>query len=998
MLFNSTRFSQSIALSFGLMIATTIIISPAIAVTPINSTQDSAIINGGTYYNTLLGKTTFTNSHGGGLWLKAGTELRGLQVDDSGHLTNNGGIFQFYAPKNVVRLDGNVNVNGLVNGSGTYIGNGGQVFIDAGYLFQNGNIYANGMNGGLVQASVAGMTVGSGAHIEAKGFWGNSGAVLFSSSGPVDIRRGAVIDTSGRVAGMVDTNVIAITGSLVNQEGVLKANGAAQSDGTRGGTIQLTASGQSDLTIMKEALSAATGTTTSNAISPQERIYLLQRNDALIRNFDGDVRLGRTNNGSISVITANGGTNGVADPVNDHTLHAASGIPRAGDGGTILISAARDIINEGVIQANGATGQSSEMSVAGGYGGTVALVALRNIDNRGEIHLDGGNSGGGSPVLNPPAGTGGLAAFGYGGLMSNSGSITVNGGQGGGYGTTQEGDSGFGGLMVFSGDQNPVGNGYLTANAGTRSGVNNLAFGGPPGTIVVPNPLTIQTTQHTSQKGYINGLSVNQRVTQATQDNELLTHDENLIFLGRGTVNQAPLNLFDRFGISTYRSVLDPTGQFGEAHEEITGKAKPDPTLNGYVYRNWMVGGLSPNTPLDLSPPAHAIPLMANLTDLSALNSVTVVNKGDISVGHNASSNFWMLGNFPILSGRRLHLLAQGNVTNTTDLGALNDGPTSGAIVIAATQSIRVGNGNYGTLFTDGAGHAGTMILKAARDLTVSGRTQFDADLHSTGGLIGGTNLYQAGRNINLGSGSFVIAAGGPQGGWVDIRAGNNLLSQGHIVTSGSGGVGGFTALHADNSLLNTGSIESTGRSQGGTILLTAGDHNPNNNQRIGIMTLPVELQGFGISRLTPSLSPVSLTANGQQSESVFSLGFLDVRAEMVGCNTGKIYLGGNNQVVLAASNMGTSYNQVTIPYQQIVNSPSPNTAFQALFNRAGISGEKLYVVAGQQISGANIDTNRSASDIVESEAGPNGTAPNVNPAQSGQGAVMPTDFELQSD
>jgi|GEM_PF-865039 len=996
MLFYDGRFSQPMVWTLGLLIGTTVITNPAIAATPVDSIQDGPVVNGGTYYNTFLGKTTFTNSSGGGLWLKAGTNIRGLEINN-GQLTNNGGTFHFYAPNNVVRLDGKINVSGLVNGSGAYLGNGGKVFVDSGYLFQNGNIFANGLNGGLVQVNVAGMTVGSGARIDAKGFGGNGGAVLFASNGPVDIRRNAVITTSGKVASMVDTNVIVITGSLVNQEGVLNANGVSLGGSSRGGTIQLTASGQSDFTGMKEALTAATGAPGSHAISPQERAFLLQRNDALIHNFDGDVRVGRTNNGSTPVVTANG-TGGTADPINDHTT--GSSIPRAGDGGTIVISAVRDILHEGQMQANGATGKSATTPVAGGYGGTLTWLARRNINNSGAIQVDGSNGGDGPQAQNAAGGNGGLAAFSYGNVMQNSGSVAVIGGRGGGgHNIVQDGAGGNGGLIVLSGNQNPVGNGFLIANGGLRGNLKNFDFGGVPGTIVVPNPLIIQNTQHADQREFINGVPVIKPVSEATQANELLTHAENLIYLGRGIGGQSPLNVFDRLSIATLRSVVDPTGTLGLARQEITVKARPDDTMDKYVYRNWMIGSIGPNTPLDLTPPITGIPFapLSNLTNLSSMNLVSVVNKDDISVGNNASSNFWMMGNIGLLSGRRLHLMAEGSITNTTDLGVINDGSSGGSIVLAATDSIRIGNGVYGTLFAPGAGHAGTMILKAKKDITIAGRQLFDAIVNSTGGLIGGTSLFQAGRNFSFGN-SDISTAGDVQGGWLNVRAGNNLLTNGYIVASGSRGGGGFVALHADNSLLNTNNIAASGRTQGGTIMLTAGDLNPNNNQRVGITSLPVQLQGFGIPGLMPPLTSVFLNANGQQSESVFNLGNLDVRANLIGCNTGKIYLGGNNQVVLGGSNQGVAYNRIPISYQQITGSSDPNSAFQAAFNWATNAGEKIYAVVGQKIPGGSNGGSRTASEIVEVEAGPNGQAPNVNPVQPGQGASVPTDFELQSN
>ena len=124
---------------------------------------------------------------------------------------------------------------------GAYLGNGGKVFIDSGYLFQNGNIFANGVNGGLVQANIGAMTLGAGAQIQAKGSTGAGGTVAINSAGPVDLRRGSVIDTSGKVLGSLDGNLINIEGSLINNEGILRADGVS----SRGGSIRLVASGQS---------------------------------------------------------------------------------------------------------------------------------------------------------------------------------------------------------------------------------------------------------------------------------------------------------------------------------------------------------------------------------------------------------------------------------------------------------------------------------------------------------------------------------------------------------------------------------------------------------------------------------------------------------------------------------------------------------------------------------------------------------------------------------
>lgn len=131
--------------SFAVSIA--IFPNDALATHPINTVNNGQIIQSGTYFNTPDSKTTFINKGSGGLWLKSGNNLRGVEVNSAGTLTNNGGTFHFYAPNDVVRLDGNIDVRAIRNSNGTYLGNGGRVFVDSAYLYQNGNIYANGING-----------------------------------------------------------------------------------------------------------------------------------------------------------------------------------------------------------------------------------------------------------------------------------------------------------------------------------------------------------------------------------------------------------------------------------------------------------------------------------------------------------------------------------------------------------------------------------------------------------------------------------------------------------------------------------------------------------------------------------------------------------------------------------------------------------------------------------------------------------------------------------
>jgi len=489
-----------------------------------NSINIGQNIQNGTYFNTPGSRTTFeTNT--GSLHLHSGDLVRGLEVDN-GSVTGNGGTLYFRNPNGVTRLDGNIDVSAIRNGN-AYTGNGGKVFIDSAYLFQNGNIFSNGVNGGLVQMNVGGMTLGSNAMISAQGIGGSGGVVSINSTGTVDLRTGSMIDTSGKVVGTFDTNVINIEGSAINNQGILRANGVAASDlkpdngdaalmsanpqlannpvpgpitagnGThdtatmqnilfatpgnadfRGGTIRLVASGQSNAT------AGVINSADSAMMSDADKSALNTRNSQIVANNEGDV-------------------------LNRGALVADGGLSK--NGGTIIIAAARHIINGGNIHANGADGVNGVFDANGngssaGNGGTISLNARANITSTGAIQANGGRgasaqsqsfvTGNGRDLtmtltgVGGSGGQGGMIAFNYGGTMSNTSAITANGGIGGvgGHANTydtegatvanpnpvanstaiasQGGAGGQGGLIVFSGAANPTGGGTTQANGG----------------------------------------------------------------------------------------------------------------------------------------------------------------------------------------------------------------------------------------------------------------------------------------------------------------------------------------------------------------------------------------------------------------------------------------------------------------------------------------------------------------------------------------------------
>lgn len=357
-----------------------------------NSVNDGQNVAGGTYYNTPGSETTFTNSAGTGLYVRAGDTVIGREVNDAGVLTNNGGNLHFSAPGQVVRIDGNIDVSGILK-DGAYLGNGGKVVIDSAFLYQNGQIYANGINGGMVQMNTTAMTeMGPGARIEAKGLGGNGGFVSFndkmSNPGTIVMNKGAVIDTSGAVIGTYNTNVIQMKGSIVNLDGILMANGLTP--GQQGGKIDISA-------------------TNNIKIGPNGQL--------LANGADG--------------VSGDNPTNG-------------------GNGGEVSISA-KNVDNSGLIAANGANGFNGYNPTDGGNGGTVSVKADNNLNNDGLIAANGGNGGTNPAVERGPitpdevgnpqqtsigqnggnGGNGGTINVSFRGTMTNGGAIEVKGGNGG---------------------------------------------------------------------------------------------------------------------------------------------------------------------------------------------------------------------------------------------------------------------------------------------------------------------------------------------------------------------------------------------------------------------------------------------------------------------------------------------------------------------------------------------------------------------------------------
>lgn len=849
-----------------ILLAASLTLSTA-ALADVNTVNDGPIVAGGNYFNTSDGKTTFKNSAGGGLWLKSGSNLRGAEVDSSGNLTNNSGTLHFYAPGNVVRLDGNVDVSAIRNQQGAYLGNGGKVFVDSAYLFQNGNIFANGQYGGLVQFNVGGMTLGQGARIEAKGNPWLGGVVAVNSSGPVDLRRGSVITTSGQVADifeMYNRNLINIEGSLVNNDGALRADGATA--GSQGGTIRLVATGQSDLQTLKDTLQSAT-TGANPTITSQERTFLLQRNAALISNHDGDVVLARdTQQGTFMSAISASGTPGHDDDYNDMTQNI---LTRAGDGGTIIISAIGDVVNQGTIFANGARGTATEdrgvtRINGGGDGGTIVVTAQGDIHNdRGRLEANGGAGANGS-YYGRTGGNGGVLAFSYNGALTNTGGMYANGGLGGSAETPSRG--GNGGLVLLSGNANPTGNGSIDV-IGRPGGNNSFNQGGFPGYIISPNPGTLGNGQVYFQRGYLSGQLVSNRATLQTQPVELLTHHENLIlFTKNGGTDRVPANLFERMLEATYRSLEDPTGVSGQARTEIIGKNSEenrDKNNTNYVYRNLILSSSRDNLEMALSHPCkHELPgvegaelilpsPLSNGQGFTTLNTLSLLNDGPVSTQNFPGPNddfpsipidMWLIArNSNSLGGGRISILANGDISNSNILGTVGIA-SGGSVNIATKGTFRNGGGGFGfggLLRTSGNVHGGSIMAKAGQDIIHNFIHYYSrSSLTANGNLMGGTIRLLPQRDfsyVRTLNDARITANGSLQGGIIEIDVGNNsniglnafepftaLQANG---TSPTQGGGGFIHINAGNTNAHDDAIiDANGGLQNGTVLFTVGE------------------------------------------------------------------------------------------------------------------------------------------------------------------------------
>lgn len=716
------------------------------AALPTNTVNEGQIIHGGTYANTANDLTTFKNSQGTGLWLQSGSTIRGVEVNSQGALTNNGGHIYLDAPNQVVRLDGNVDVRGVQDSNGLFQGNGGRVIVDAAYLYQTGNIYASGTNGGMVQINVGSMTMGPTAHILALGYNGQGGVVSVNSSGSADLQQGSVINTSGKVTGNYETNVISVEGSLVNMQGNLIADGIQ----SRGGIIRLVSTGQTDLTQTDRTIQAAA---TNGIFSTTESSAIQNQLASLKTQLEGSINIGpvSTNTSGINGVIETQGASGNFAPNtlgNDQADPTARG---AGDGGTIIVTAQNAVHNSGWLLADAG---NSTANNKGGNGGTVSLNAGSSINNSGRLEADGGHGASG--------GDGGLIALSYP-TMANPGVIRASGSQG------TDGSGGNGGLTVFNSLNNPTGSGVVTNFAGLSSTASNH---GQSGSIVIPNALTATNT--------LVG------IWRKTQPVEVLVHGENIIMLqSKTSVNLNTLWSYIQSG--RIRSTRD---QVGEAGLSATGPATAEILdkyngPSGNLLSNFTFSQRTPDTTtLDfsmLNKQVNLIQPVFPFTQMTILSAGPIVaNAQPYLGGILGGTNGYFSSISPAFSGGiMMNSFNTANVDIATTAASstfLLNNIVGGSLIIKSLSDI----------YNDGYAMGSNVQMISQGKLT-NGITQgfgLDFDDYKMGGNIylkGLTGFTSMGDNTSIFSNTGPPYSNGTQYGG-DIL----IQSQGPIVTTGA--------------------------------------------------------------------------------------------------------------------------------------------------------------------------------------------------------------------
>ena len=763
----------------------------------INSINRGDHPDGGTYYNTNDSRTIFQGVNG----MRVTGSFRGLEVSGNGQTTGNGGNFQFNSPNYISFEHANINLNALVNGNGSYAGDGGHMTVNSPLVFMNSTaVGLSGNNGGSFVANT-GAFFSKDSTINASGADGYGGIIKINSSGPVDIDQGSLFDASGKTIGSYDTNVIDITGSAVNVDGILKANTTADN----GGRIMLTATG-SNGTSQQICIDCGIERAKNDGAIDQGSASRYHQVNKMLHQADGDVIIGTPGR-----VYADGAS-GVA--VSNDAQYG-----KAGNGGTIIVNAIHDIDVYGKVSANGGQGDA-QFILSGGDGGTISMNAGRQANIRKDASVTA-NGGSGINHLykiasndpnalqyltdNTPTGitidqntgvtTAVFTAGGNGGnggaiaisapVITNAGVIAANGGNGG------NGSA----AGAYANDTQTLNDAYANTNAKAANG----GYGGNGGVIVFNsqnNPANTGTISATGGNAGNGGDARAWSIANSTYGSEIANANAVAGNGGNGGYGGTVVVKIPSAMTGTIHVNGGSGGQAGYAD------AQADTGYNGYATANAKGNVLSPANAARANGgyPVATFTPAANGTNgangiVDTLHPVEMVyNNGKAILLNNGVS-----GNTDVTS-----LVSQANTRTTNhQLG-------SGTFPYGATQSFIVGDVassqltvKPGSISTPLTGNSNVMINANGKLINQDNIANQTTTFLSQNGFTNSANVTTAqsvavGSRGDISNSGTLSAANTVQGGSVIINTTGNVNNTG-LMTADSGRYGGAVQITAND-------------------------------------------------------------------------------------------------------------------------------------------------------------------------------------------------------
>ncbi|AIF48217.1 beta strand repeat-containing protein [Dyella japonica] len=643
----------------------------------------------------------------------------------------------------------------LVGGS---VSNSGYILADAGHIFLDGADHAtldfDGNN--LINVTVTGaLASGSGTAVD------NAG--LLQSSG------GMVVLQASATPGLFT--------QMVNNSGVIKADGISTINSGAGGTVQLIGNGGGVVSTNAMSANAATGGTAGSvAITSDQAVNVSGSMSTTglagsgVSLTGNALTLGATINSGASptTLTSQGVITQTAGSLSAATLTGSSAgtttLTQAGNaistlgnyasGGDLSLATSAGLTLNGAVSGHNVTlnalggsinqtgGALSAASLSGGSSGATSLVQTGNAINALGNYTSGGDlalTTSGALTLTGPVSGNNVTLTALGGAISQTGgaltAATLNGSSSGATTLTQAGNA-----------IGALGN-YVSAGDLALSSIGNLALNGA----VIGNNVTLNVTGAISEG--VNGSLTASGLTGSTGGSTALDQANNRI---------AQLNGFSASGFSLKNAqALNVTNTLSGGSAVTLTTTSGDLTLNGAVS----------GTNVALNASAGAV----NQTG-------GTLSAGTLSGGSSAGTTLTQAGNT---------ISTLGNYASGGDLALA----TSGALTLNGAVS-----GNNVTLTA--LGGAISQTGGALTATTLSGSSSGATTLTQAGNAISALGNYNSGGDLALSDTGNLALNGAVSGGNVALNV-TGAISEGingSLTASGlTGSSGGSTTLDQAN-------------------------------------------------------------------------------------------------------------------------------------------------------------------------------------------------------